>query len=79
MLSDFHILPCPKCGVVPKVVRSSDPAELDKRYSLKCKGSECKFHQEFAAPTETLCIVNWNNGVSRVNIRHTNSEGIVRS
>ena len=78
MQSNFHILPCPKCGNTPKVKRHPDPSEMVKRYSLKCGSLDCKFNQEFTAPTETLAIVNWNNGVSRVNIRHTGSEGIIR-
>lgn len=76
---DFHIYPCPKCGKVPTVVRSTDPAEIQKRYSVRCTSEGCRINKGVYGPTETFAIVEWNNFACKITCPKTPSEGIVHS
>ena len=76
---DFHIFQCPKCGKIPQVKRNADPAEIKKRYSVKCTSEGCRINKEVYGPTETFAIVEWNNFASKVVCPKTESEGLVRS
>lgn len=76
---EFHIFACPKCGKTPTVNRSSDPAEIDRRYSVRCTAELCRVNKPVYAPTETMAIVEWNRFVSKILCPNTGSEGLVRS
>ena len=77
MKSDTQIraLGCPKCGKKPVMKRSEDPAEIDKRYSVRCSDIEnCKYKKVIYGPTKNAAIKFWNDKVCRVAVNHTESE-----
>ena len=76
---EFHIFACPKCGKTPTVKRSPDPAEIAKRYSVKCYSEPCRLNKIVYAPTETMAIVEWNRVASKILCPKTDSEGFFRS
>lgn len=77
MKSGIPIQPlgCPKCGKEPTIERSKDPAEMEKRYSVRCTDiSTCKFKNVIYGATKDIAIKKWNDRVCRVAINHTESE-----
>ena len=73
--ADLHPISCPKCGKKPMVKRTSDPAEIGKRYSVQCSDMDnCKYKKIAYGATELLAIKLWNDKVCRVAVNHTESE-----
>lgn len=76
---DFKIFACPKCGKIPSVKRSPDPAEIDKRYSVTCTTEGCAINKKVYGTTETSAIVEWNRFASKVVCPKTATEDYIRN
>lgn len=73
--ADLHPISCPKCGKLPIVNRSGDPAEIGKRYFVHCSDIDnCKYKKTAYGTTKSIAIKEWNNKVCRVAVNHTESE-----
>ena len=78
-MTNEKIFACPKCGRIPSVIRSKDPAEIDKRYSIRCASNICRVNKVTYGATKIMAINNWNNFVAKVICPKTSTEDFVRS
>lgn len=78
-MTNKKIFACPKCGRIPSVIRSKDPAEIDKRYSVVCDSNSCRITRIVYGPTKFMAIDKWNNFAAKIVCPKTASEGVVRS
>ena len=60
------VLVCYSCRKRPLIFKSEDPAEIDKRYGVKCPDEECKVKTTIYGPTKTVAIDNWNQYCRRL-------------
>ena len=73
------IFSCPKCGNTPSVIRSDDPSEIDKRYSVRCASDICRINKVTYGATKIMAINNWNNFAAKVICPKTSTEDFVRA